>query len=187
MGACFAGVWELGDRFWGETVEGTAFSETGWEAGGAEAVGLLGCWTVGNVAEGAEVGCEAVDCRLLGVDAGADEVIGLLGCWTVGNTADEDDAGVDGFTGPSSSRTPAWSAMAPKKIGVSSWKMGYRGDLEMRGMGIMMKTFNSRNRNGCVATAGQANAETQRSDDNQDGVDSTRKASYGLTYEGADL
>ena len=111
VGACFAGVWELGDRLWGETVEGTAFSETGWEAGGAEAVGLLGCWTVGN-------------------------------------TADEDDAagaGADGFAGPeSSSSTPAWSAMAPNKIGISSWKMGNRGDLEMRGMGIMMKTFNSR-------------------------------------------
>ena len=82
------------------------------------------------------------------MDAGADEVIGMFGCWTVGNTADEDDAagaGADGFAGPeSSSSTPAWSAMAPKKIGVSSWKMGNRGDLEMRGMGIMMKTFNSR-------------------------------------------
>lgn len=64
VGGCFAGVWELGDRFWGEAMEGTAFSEgmgaeLGWEAGGAEAVGLLGCWTVGDVAEGAEVGCEA--------------------------------------------------------------------------------------------------------------------------------
>ena len=31
-------------------------AELGWEAGGAEAVGLLGCWTVGDVAEGVEAG-----------------------------------------------------------------------------------------------------------------------------------
>ena len=36
--------------------------------------------------------------------------------------------------------------------------------------------INSRNRNGCVATAGQANAETRKSDENQAGVDSSRKA-----------
>ena len=47
--------------------------------------------------------------------------------------------------------------------------------------------INSRNRNGCVATAGQANAETQSSDENQAGVDSSRKGGYGLAHEGADL